>query len=399
MHAVAGISASMKIGVDARPLAGPPTGIGIYLSELLKAVARLDAEHEFLLYAHRPLAFDIPDGRFRVRVRRVRTNVGPLWLQLYAPGLAEADGVDVFWGAHFLLPVRLPRRIPAIVTVYDLVPFLFPQTMQLSTYLVTRLFLPASLARAKRIVVISDSVAADVRRIFRLSRDRISVVTPGVRAGFGPRDPVEARHRMVERLGLDPQRPYLLTVGTVEPRKNLLMLVNAVASLPKETRARFSLLIAGAPGWKMSALRNAALPLVREGTVRFLGFVGHDDLPWLSAGASLFLFPSLYEGFGMPMVEAMASGVPVIASDIPVTREVAADAVLFVKPLDVDRWGHVIAEMINDEPRRRVLGEAGRRRSAEFTFEESARRLLAVVEGVVRNRDSERSPLISRTSP
>lgn len=368
----------MRIGIDARPLAGPLAGIRTYLGELLKAFAELNAGHEFILYAHRPLAFDVPDSRFQVRIRRTLMNVGTLWLQLHVPRQAVEDGVDLFWGAHFLLPLCLPRRIPAAMTIYDLVPFLFPQTMQFSNHLVTRFLLPPSLARAQRIMVISESVAADVRRVFGISPDRITVVTPGVRAGFVPRDPLEARHRVSERLGLDPQRPYLLTVGTVEPRKNLRTLVDALASLPHATRMRFALLIAGAPGWKTSALHDAARPLVDEGTVRFLGFVSQDDLPWLYAGAAMFLFPSLYEGFGIPVIEAMASGAPVVASDIPVLREVGHNAAVFVLPTAVDAWAKAIVDLLDDPSRQAELRERGFAQAAGYSFEHSARRLLDV---------------------
>ena len=368
----------MRIGIDARPLAGPPAGIRTYLSELLKAVAAQDGGHEFILYAHRPVAFDAPTGRFQVRTRRTVKGLGPLWLQLYGPRLAQADGVDLFWGAHFLLPLRLSRRIPAAVTVYDLVPFLFPQTMQLSNYLVTRFLLPPSLARAQRIMVISESAAADVRCVLGISPDRISVVTPGVRAGFEVRDPLEARHRIAARLDVDAGRPYLLTVGTVEPRKNLITLVKALASLPRATRTRFSLLVAGAPGWKTSALHDLAGPLVREGTVRFLGFVSQEDLPWLYAGASVFLFPSLYEGFGIPVIEAMASGVPVVGSDIPVLREVARNAAVFVAPTAAGVWAKTIVDLLDDPPRQGEMRARGLAQAAGYSFEQSAHRLLDV---------------------
>lgn len=368
----------MRIGVDARPLAGPPAGIRTYLSELLKAVAVLDAGHEFILYAHRPVSFDAPGDRFQIRIRRTLKGLGPLWLQLYGPRLAEADQVDLFWGAHFLLPLRLPQRIPAVVTIYDLVPFLFPETMQPSNYLVTRVFLRPSVARAQQVMVISESVAADARRVLGIPPDRITVVTPGVRAGFAPRDPVEARRRIAEQYGLDPQRMYLLTVGTVEPRKNLLMLIDALARLPKSTRERFSLLVAGAPGWKTSALRRAATPLVHEGTIGFLGFVTEDDLPWLYAGSVLFLFPSLYEGFGIPVVEAMASGVPVVASDIPVMREVAGHAGIFVSPTAPDLWAKAIVDLLDDPPRQTQMRERGLAQARRYTFERSAQRLLEV---------------------
>lgn len=368
----------MRIGIDARPLAGPPTGIRTYLSELLKAVAGLETDHEFFLYAHRPFAFDAPNAQFQVRIRRAPKGLGPLWLQLCAPRLAQEDGVDSYWGAHFLLPLRLPRHIPAAVTIYDLVPFLFPETMELTKYAVTRLFLPPSLARAQRIMVISESAAAEVQRVFHVPSDRIHVVTPGVRPGFLPRDPDQARRRIAERFGLDPQRLYLLTVGTVEPRKNLLTLVNALMRLPRSVRARLTLLVAGGPGWKTSALYRAATPFVRDGTIKFLGFVSHEDLPWLYAAATLFLFPSLYEGFGIPLVEAMASGIPVVASDIPVVREVAADAGVYVTPTDAPAWAKTMTQLLDDPSRQARMRERGVVQAAHYSFARSAGRLLDV---------------------
>src|SRR2546428_12313 len=254
----------------------------------------------------------------------------------------------------------------------------------ISNYLATRFLVPPSLARAQRIMVISESVAADVRRMFRIPSDRISVVPPGVRSEFTPRDPLEARRRVVERLDVDAQRPYLLSVGTVEPRKNLVTLVKAVASLPRAARERFSLLVAGAPGWKTSALHALAGPLVREGTVKFLGFVNHEDLPWLYAGAALFLFPSLYEGFGIPVVEAMASGVPVVGSDIPVIREVARTAAVFVAPTAAEDWGKAIVDLLDDPPRQAQMRERGLARAAGYTFGKSAHQLLDVFESLAR---------------
>jgi alpha-1,3-rhamnosyl/mannosyltransferase len=160
------------------------------------------------------------------------------------------------------------------------------------------------------------------------------------------------------------------------------MLVNALARLPTATRARFSLLIAGAPGWKTSALHRAAMPLVSEGSVRFLGFISHDDLPWLFAGAALFLFPSLYEGFGIPVVEAMASGVPVVASDIPVMREVVGAAGVFVAPTAPEQWANAIVELVDDPARRAQMRERGLAQAARFTFKQSARRLLDVFDAL-----------------
>lgn len=369
----------MRIGIDARPLIGQRTGIGNYVFGIVQALGHSAGAHEFFLYSPRPLGMALPDPRWHARIHRgVKGTNGTLWLQWYGRRLAERDGIDLFWGAHFLLPLRLQSRIPAVVTVYDLVPFLFPRTMELRNYLVMRLLLQASLRRAQHVIAISETAKADLHRILRVARERISVISPGLAPQYGPRDPGQARARVARTLDLT--APYLLAVGTVEPRKNLLTLIRAYATRTPEFRRRHTLAVAGAVGWRNSAIHSAAEPLAREGTLRFLGYVPEGELPWLYAGATLLLFPSLYEGFGMPVIEAMACGTPVAASDIPVLHEVAGDAAAFVRPTNEDAWGNAIEALAADPARRAALREAGLRRAARFSFEESARRLLALWE-------------------
>jgi glycosyltransferase involved in cell wall biosynthesis len=367
----------MKIGIDARPLIGSRTGIANYLTGLLYAVAAVDQEHEFILYAPRAVTFQPPNTRWRARIHRgLKGTNGGLWLQVYGRRLIERDGVDLFWGAHFLLPLRLARRIPAIVTVYDLVPFLFPQTMEVHNYLALRILLRPSLARAQHVIAISRTTATDLQRRLSVPPEKVSVIPPGVAPQFGRQDPAEARRHVANAWGI--VTPYLLSVGTLEPRKNLATLLKAYAALEPAMRKRWVLVVAGAEGWKNSSIRAAAGPLEAEGAVRFLGYVPDAELPWLYAGATALLFPSLYEGFGMPLIEAMASGLPVVASDLPVTREVAGDAALFIPPMDIRGWTRAIEWAIHDEQGRISLRKRGFERVRQYTFEASARRFLDV---------------------
>ncbi len=386
----------MRIGIDARPLMGRRTGIGKFLEGLLNAVAREDRGHEFILYAPSKFTYDPPNSRWRASVHRgFKGTNGVLWLQLPGRSIALRDGVDVFWGPLFHLPLLLPAQIPALVTVHDLVHLFFPHTMEIQNYILMKLFLKPSLRRAQHVTADSKATAADLHRWLRVPKEKITVIYPGVTSDFHVRDPVEIKKRMADVFGLS--GPYLLTVATLEPRKNLVTLLRAFASLPRSLRENWPLVVVGRTGWKTSSIFAAAAPLVSEGAVRLLGYVPDVELPWLYAGATVFLFPSVYEGFGIPMAEAMASGIPVVASDIPVAREVAADAAFFVKPLDVDGWAQAIVEIIHDERRRNMLREAGRRRAGEFTFEESARRLLAVIERIGRNRDSEMTHVLTHS--
>jgi glycosyltransferase involved in cell wall biosynthesis len=369
----------MRIGVDARPLIGRRTGIGNYVLGVLQAAAPTAGEREFLLYSPRSLGVTFSAPGYRLRVHRgVKGTNGTMWLQWYGRRLAEQDGVDLFWGAHFLLPVRLSRRIPAVVTVYDLVPLLFPHTMEWRNLLAMRLLLRASVQRADRVVAISETARADIHRLLGVPLERITVVYPGVAPSFGPCDAEEARVRVALAFGLP--APYLLTVGTIEPRKNLLTVIKAFASLPGDVRRGCTLAVAGASGWRTSAIHAAAEPLIDEGSLRFLGYVPDEDLSRLYAGAAMLLFPSAYEGFGMPIIEAMACGTPVVASDIPVLREVAADAAMFVSTTDVSAWREAVARLVRDAPMRENLRGRGLRRAMDFSFADSARRMVTIWE-------------------
>lgn len=369
----------MRIGIDARPLIGQRTGIGNYLYGLLDALGRLDRAHEFILYSPRHIGFAPPNDLWRTRIHRgIKGTNGTLWLQWYGRRLMEDDRIDLCWGAHFLLPVRLDRRIPAVLTIYDLVPFLYPQTMELRNYLAMRVLLPPSVARSQHIMAISHTAARDLRLRLRVAEEKISVVPPGVAPQFVPTDPGLARARIAGTLGRAAR--YVLAVGTVEPRKNLITLIRAFGTLPPQARRQCGLVIAGAAGWRNSPIHDAAAPLVAEGTLRFLGYVPDDELPWLYAGADALCFPSLYEGFGMPVIEAMACGTPVIGSDIPVTREVAGDAALFVPPADPGAWAEAMA-WASAADRRGEFQARGRARAASFTFDASARRFLEICAG------------------
>ncbi len=376
----------MRIGIDARSLIGPyRTGIGKFLQGILDALARGDRGHELILYSPKPLAYDLPGPRWRRRLfRGVKGTNGQLWMQLYLWRLAQEDGIDAFWGPAFHLPVLLSRRIPALVTVHDLVHILYPHTMEMRNYIGLRALLQPSLRRAQHISADSRCTAEDLHRHLGVPLDRISVIYPGVAPGFAPRDPEEARRRMAAALGIT--GPYLLAVSTLEPRKNLITLIRALAGMPASFRRAWPLVVAGPWGWKHVALAEAARQMVEEGTVRFLGYVPDADLPWLYAGAVLLAFPSLYEGFGIPVVEAMATGVPVIASDIPVMREVAGEAAVYVAPTSAQDWGRALERLVENAHLRENLRARGLQRALQFSFERSAAQLMTILERLASSR-------------
>lgn len=269
----------MRIGIDARALIGQRAGISKFVLGILDVFGRQDWEHEFILYAHKPFAFDPPNPRWRACVYRgvPGTRGGAAWLQLYGRLLAKRDGIDVYWGPVFHLPILFAGQIPSVVTVHDLVHLFFPKTMELRNYVLMKLFLRPSLWCAHHVTADSEATARDLGRHMGVPSRKITVIYPAASREFQPRDPEQAHRRIREVFGVDD--PYLLSVATLEPRKNLQTLIRAFAMLPESVRRRWPLVIAGGSGWKNSSLYEAAAPLVQEGTVRFLGYVADADLP------------------------------------------------------------------------------------------------------------------------
>ncbi|HXF81971.1 MAG TPA: glycosyltransferase family 1 protein [bacterium] len=344
-------------------------------------MAERTTAHEFILLTSRPITFAPPGPNWRVRrFRGPKGTNGLPWLQLYGPWLLRRERIDVFWGPHFLVP--LLTSVPALVTVHDLVYRFFPQTMERYNYLAFRTQFAPSLQRARHITTVSRTTADDLQQTMGVAPSKVTVVYPGVAKPFYPRDPEEAARRVAAAFGL--RSRYLLAVSTLEPRKNLPTLLRAFAALPEALRRTCPLVVAGYRGWKSTETLAAAAALERNGSVRLLGYVSDADLPWLYAGATALVFPSRYEGFGLPVVEAMACGIPAVISDIPVLREVAGDAAVFVPPMDDRAWTDAILAMIEDAPRRAALREAGLRRAGRFSYASSARQILGILEGLAR---------------
>jgi alpha-1,3-rhamnosyl/mannosyltransferase len=368
----------MRIAIDARSLTDEPvTGVGKHLGGLLSVLGRTGARHEWFLYSNRALPWSAPGWHTRLLAGTALTRRGAPWLELHARPAAVADRVDVFWGPCFLVPVTLPRGIAALASLHDLVYPDHAGTMRLAPWLTMRAFFSASNRRADHFLALSRTVAGELETRLGLPRERITVASPGVAPPFHSRDRAGRPPCLASLPG-----SYVLAVATLEPRKNLETLVRAFLALPEPLRREFPLVVAGSPGWKSSHLARLAERGVAEGTIRFVGYVPDVDLPALYSGATLLALPSLYEGFGMPAIESMACGTPVLLSDIAVFREVAGDAATFVAPRDEAAWSRDLEALLRDPARRESQRVRGLERARSYTFEESADRVLSVIEAL-----------------
>ncbi len=361
-----------RIAVDLRALVPPPTGIGVYTRSLLTALARLESA-DYRGWAHRPIRQPEELERLGVELATQQSPLGLLWQQLRLPPRLRKDGIDLFWSPLMTLPMWR-TSVPTVVTVHDLTVLTHPETHRLKVRASLLPFLRRSIERATAIVAISQATAGDLRRFFPGNEHRTHVVYNGVAPDFSPGLPEEIQEIRHQR---GAPEGYLLYVGTLEPRKNVDRILDAWESLRAQRLEFPPLVIAGAPGWRNSALRQRLENLAGQG-VEVLGHLGRSELIRLYQGARIFLYPSLYEGFGLPPLEAMACGIPVIVSNVSSLPEVVGEAGLQVSPQDPEALAGAIAALLDEAPLAARLAADGLRRARRFSWDRSAREMEAV---------------------
>lgn len=377
------------LGVDCiRP---PLTGIGRYAYELAQRLpghADIDRVRYFglagwvpgtaLAGADQPRSAHAPPS-LRDRLASNRLAVGafrrlmPHWQRWRLRGERQA----LYHSPNYFLP-PFPGR--TVTTVHDLSHHLYPQFHPAARADYLRRMLPRSLARADHVITDSESARHDLVTHLGYPADRITAVPLGVNPAFRPHSPQELAPTLA-RLGL-PAQGYTLYVGTIEPRKNLDRLLSAYEQLPLALRAHVPLVMAGSPGWQSEHTHTRMESAANAGWLRYLRFVAQADLPALYAGAALFAYPSLYEGFGLPVLEAMASGVPVVTSKVSSLPEVVGNVALTIDPLDTHALATALAQGLQDDPWRQGARQAGPERAAGFTWERCAARTVAVYQQV-----------------
>lgn len=371
------------IGIDFTSAARERAGIGRYARELVRACARRDDRNRYVLFVPRDahpdlLAFDWP-ANFTIRRSPLSERLlVALWHRLRVPLPVEVftGAVDLFYSPDFLLPPTRARK--TVVTVHDLsyvrVPECFPDVLK--AYL--NRSVPRSVCRADLVLADAGSTRRDLEEVYHLAPEKTRVLYSGVDPSFCASVPERERERVRDKYNL--RAPYLLSVSTVQPRKNYVRLLQAFARLISRTDrvgTDVQLVIAGGNGWMYDEVYQAVQALGLEERVRMTGFTPDQDLPALYAMATLFVYPSLYEGFGLPVAEAMACGAPVISSNASSLPEVAGDAALYFDPHDVDGIKDAMERALASESLRETLARRGFAQARQFSWDKAAGELLA----------------------
>ncbi|HEX8599923.1 MAG TPA: glycosyltransferase family 1 protein [Chloroflexia bacterium] len=362
----------MLVGFEASALHGHKSGVGYYTENMMASIMAASPENRYVLFSGRnvrnddyfPLGSELEynDRHFPVRA---------VWMQTVLPSALRHVRPDLCHFTNYLAPVQCP--CPSIVTIYDMTVFITPRFHTFKKFVLDRTLMPIVARRADAIVTVSNSARNDILRYLKVPRDKVRVIPGAASSHFRPTTDQAKLEDVRSRYGLDV--PYILYVGTIEPRKNLVRLVRAFARLKKRSLPH-KLLIVGQAGWQVSPVYAEVERLGLTKDVVFTGYVPLEDLPPLYTMAESLAFPSLYEGFGLPVIEAMACGTPVVTSRSSSLREISGDAALLVDPLSVDELEEALYRIHSDPGLRACLRERGIARAALFTWETTARATL-----------------------
>ncbi len=365
----------MRIGVDARSLSEPITGIGRYTLNLLQEMVANDS-HEWVLYSHRPLQH----GDWSKKNVTVHTWNLPkwarilrmLWAQSVLPFMAKKDEVDLFWSPAHRLPKYLSRSIVSVVTIHDLVWKHAPETMRPFSQKLDAKLMPEAIEMADWVIAVSKWTAKDLIAEVPKAKQKTSVIYEAGSLTF-------SHSRSDYNLG----EKYLLFVGTLEPRKNLPRLLKAYSLLSCSIKDEYPLIIVGGKGWGEDDIDDIVKQLDIEKYVQILGYLSDKELATVYQEASLLVMPSLYEGFGLPLLEAMSVGVPVVTSNISSMPEIVGDAAVLADPYSVDSIKEGIEKVLTDSELKSELSNAGYDQSKLFSWARATKETLLVFEGAL----------------
>jgi glycosyltransferase involved in cell wall biosynthesis len=372
----------MRIGIDYTAAVRQIAGIGRYTRGLVNALAKIDRINEYVLFTAGGKSSEEWPANFKCRSVPLSDRIFAIvWHRLRLPIWVEAfiGRVDVFHSPDFLIPPV--RKAKTIVTVHDLSFIRLPECADANLRIYLEKAVPRSVERADLVLADSENTKDDLVELLGVPRSKVKVIYPGVDERFRPLKDELALNDVRKRYEL-PSR-FILSLGTLEPRKNLTRLIEAFSLLSLLSPFPFpfsplSLVIAGGKGWLYEDIFRKVEELGLGERVVFTGFVSDADLPVIYNLAELFVFPSLYEGFGLPVLEAMACGTPVVTSNSSSLPEVVGEAGLMVDPMDVEGLAEAMWRALSDHPLRERMIRSGMRRARGFTWEKSAEELLSL---------------------
>jgi glycosyltransferase involved in cell wall biosynthesis len=370
-----------RIAIDAHMVGSQETGNETYVVNLLRALPGADREG---LFQYKALALDpeamqahLGEGA-GVETVRVRPASSLVRIPASVPLLALREEIDLLHMTYVAPPIS---PCPAVVTVHDISYRLYPQYFPARVRWMLSLLVPFSMRRAEKVITVSHSARRDILTHYDVPASKVVVTYEAAAPHFRPVENREAFSPVKARYGIEAD--FVLSVGNLQPRKNIRRLIEAYARIPAGLRNRYKLVIVGQALWQHSDIYHAVAERGLLAHVIFTGYVPEPDLVLLYNAASLFAYPSLYEGFGLPVLEAMACGTPVVTSCVSSLPEIAGDAALLVDPGDVDAIAEAMATVLSEPELAQCLSAAGLQRASSFSWERMALETLKVYADVI----------------
>jgi glycosyltransferase involved in cell wall biosynthesis len=375
----------MRIGIDAHFASYELRGMGKYVLHLVLGLVQSDEYNEYVIYGD-PGVFAPLRGRANVKFRNPKGLPYPVWEQLVLPIWVRQDRLDILHCAANTAPLALPRHLRLVITIHDVMYLLPASVLSASNVFRQRLgnfyrrvVVPRVARRADLIITVSEFSKREIVDCLRILPGRIRVIYEAIDSRFASlADAIASPPKEFGGEILD--APFILALGAGDPRKNTLGVIRAFASRWRDLPNQEKLVIVGLRDWRSSTAYSLVHELGLEKRVLFGGYVSEGLLAWLYTSSRCFLYPTLYEGFGFPPLEAMACGVPVITSDCTSVSEIAGDAAILVDPSSEEAIGNALVQVLRDESLRMQLIERGRARVQKFTWHETARKTMRVYE-------------------
>lgn len=376
----------MKIGIDCRTILNPETGeragVGTYTHNLVRTLLKIDESNRYTLFFNEdfPSADEFRQDNSEVVgiPQRVHRKIPVYDAHYRLARLFTKQNLDVLHGPAYIFPLRYKGK--TVITVHDLAIYQQPDWFPAGQWYARKIVVPRCIRLATRIITVSESTREDLLKQFHVPYKKVQTVYEGVeerKEGWSDGEVGAVFARFAVR------RPYFLFVGTIEPRKNIERIIAAFERFVRKEGTGHQLVIAGTEGWHHERIFDAIENSVVAKQIRYIGYVTAEEKSMLLSRAHAFLFPSLYEGFGLPVLEAMNAYVPVVTSEVSSTREIAGDAAILVDPYQVDEIAKAMTDISGDERLRAMLREAGERRVELFSWERCAEETLEVYEEVV----------------
>jgi glycosyltransferase involved in cell wall biosynthesis len=369
------MGSSLRIGIDIHSIGSQKGGNETYYRELVGGLSTVPSNHDFILYYTHPITSQASNLNNRFSLQPCSSS--RLWrIPLGFPWRIRKDKLDVFHAQYIVPPFASCKTV---VSIFDLAHERYPQFFHPLEGRALRALVRWSAKRADRVVTVSHFSARDLIEIYDVKAENITVIYLAASDEFRPMDRGSCREYVHHKYGL--ASPYILYAGRLQARKNLVRLVEAYSQLRRKGITE-DLVLVGKQDWQANAILECVRKHALESRVTFLGYVPGKDLPYLHNAAKLFIYPSIFEGFGLPVIESMACGTPTITSHGSSLEEIVGDAALLVDPLSVTSIADAMEKVLQDSTLRQNLSERGIARSGEFSYRTAAEKTLSIYESI-----------------